>query len=111
MKSIPEKCRTCTRFLNSQLPKPDCYVSCHKLKNKEEGEVNFTIKTIDDKLKNNLDSSLKICPACGKKSLFWNKIALEYECLNPTCKADSYEYHKNDNVGEKYNPYLNDGGW
>jgi hypothetical protein len=111
MKPISEKCRTCTRFLNDQLPKPDCYDFCPKLNSLKEDEVNTTIKTIDDKLKNSFDTALRICPECGKKSLFWNKITLEYECLNLTCKLDSYKHHKNDNVGEKHNRYLDDGGW
>lgn len=75
--SIPKFCRTCTRYLNDVLPKPSCYTYCPK---------NDPIKEIETSLNNNQESVLKICPNCQKKTLFWNKFQLLYECL--ICKRN-----------------------
>jgi ribosomal protein L33 len=70
--SMPKFCKKCTRYLNDVLPKPSCYTYCPK---------NDPIKEIEYSLNNNQESILKICPKCQKKTLFWNKLQLLYECL------------------------------
>lgn len=62
----------------------------------------------------NQDINLKICPACGHKSLFWNDRNKYYECLDTCCERRVSEFelsgqncvdtsaHKKDNInGER----------
>jgi hypothetical protein len=112
MGKMPKDCKTCTQFLNDNLPDEECYIHCPKY-----DRMPIKVESATD---------LKTCPKCNQATLFWNYLEKKFECMNLKCKATYTEPELRSIIWErnrptvkpyktKYKPidhdYLGDGGW